>query len=285
MSWWCVAQPINDILVINHFEAGERFYYCGAVGDDAYSADIPGTTIWVMDPESDSVRATWALDGEIFLWEDPWANHFVPIVGTDTSVWGCKKVISEAFYNDVLLYYAGLSPRSYLISVEMSAKIRGTWTAPAVQYMWFRLQDNRDLFPDSMSCHIPMILSPALDSVYMANPDYLHFQWSTGDTIPCIEVLEEGTYSVMMFTECDTIVDSVTIRYDGVIESAKNPFFFQFGSQIRLLEDGELEVYNALGQRLLGTREKEITIAPPGLYVLRFRSIEGVNKTAKVVIH
>lgn len=285
VSWLCLAQPINDVLVINYFGAGEQFCYCGAVGEDCYSSDIPGTIIWVMDPESDSSKAVWAIDGEVFFHPSPQENFFVPIVGTDTSVWGTKMVIERLFYNDVLVSYAGLSPRSYLISIEMSAKINGTWSAPAVQYIWFRLQDDRNLFPDDISCHIPMSLSPNLDSIYMEHPEYLHFQWSTGETTPDIEVLEEGTYSVMVFTECDTIYDSITIRYDGVWFSdiLEEPFFSQFGSQIRLLKDGEVEVYNALGQELPGTREREFTLNSPGLYILRFRSRNGAIRTAKIV--
>ncbi len=113
--------------------------------------------------------------------------------------------------------------------------------------------------------------------------DYMYYLWSDGTTGRTIDDPTIGDYWCKVSDGCDTVI--AYYSYDAVVESREEPWFSQFGSQVSLLEDGELEVYNALGQRLLGTREKEITIAPPGLYVLRFRSIEGVNKTAKVVIH
>ncbi len=34
----------------------------------------------------------------------------------------------------------------------------------------------------------------------------------------------------------------------------------------------------------MGTEEREFAMAVPGLYVLRFRPMEGVKKTAKTVV-
>lgn len=113
--------------------------------------------------------------------------------------------------------------------------------------------------------------------------DYMYCLWSDGTTERTIDDPTIGDYWCKVSNECDTVI--AYYNYDAVAESRQEPWFSQFGSQVSLLEDGELEVYNALGQRLMGTREKEITIAHPGLYVLQFRSIEGVKKTAKVVIH
>ncbi len=150
-------------------------------------------------------------------------------------------------------------------------------------YVKTKLQDSRDLFPDDLSCHIPGELVQNLDSIYFAHPELVHFQWSAGDTTSTIHVEEEGTYSVMMFTGCDTITDQVTIHYDAVTKINQTLWLSQSGNQVRLLEEGETEVFNALGQKLLGTKEREFALNP-GLYVVRLRSRDGMVRTAKVVV-
>ncbi len=106
--------------------------------------------------------------------------------------------------------------------------------------------------------------------------------WSTGDTT-LTTTAPAGDCWVMVMSPCgDTVVEY--FHYDGIGESYyKEPFFSQFSNQICLLEDGELELYNALGQKLLGTREREFYLSTPGLYILRFRSVSGAIRTAKIV--
>ncbi len=273
--------PINGICLIQEFQPESTFEYCGLLEEDSLIlSDLPGRVVFLTD-QSPVANVRLILDGDLFL---DYIDGIDSLMFLEGHPMGLSITIDEDEFNR--LVNSGLN-RSHLLTYEvfvMETEDPWVWSAPAVQKIWFHLQDNRELFPDDMSCHIPMILSPVLDSIYMEHPEYLHFQWSTGDTIPSIEVLEEGTYSVTVFTECDTIHDSITIRYDGIEECYKRPFFSQFSNQIRLLEDGEVEVYNALGQKLLGTRERELYLSTPGIYILRFRSVSGAVRTAKIVL-
>ncbi|MFK8036863.1 MAG: gliding motility-associated C-terminal domain-containing protein [Crocinitomicaceae bacterium] len=62
------------------------------------------------------------------------------------------------------------------------------------------------------ACEYPITLNASDPN--NANVSYL---WSTGETTPTIDVVADGEYKVQIYTDCDTIRDSVTVTLAGVI--------------------------------------------------------------------
>lgn len=108
--------------------------------------------------------------------------------------------------------------------------------------------------------------------------------WSTGDTTWTTKATADGWYWISLSNDCDTVVDSVYLDVTSSSETMEKPWFFQTGRQFSLLEEGEVAVFNMLGQKVLATRNKDFVLDKPGIYILTLNPKYGARRTAKIVV-
>lgn len=91
------------------------------------------------------------------------------------------------------------------------------------------------------------------------------YLWSTGDTSKTISITQPGNYWLKVRTACDTLIDSIDIRYRSNINfSLGNDTIMCVGDSITLVADSNLLNYRWSN----GEAKRSITVNQPGVYWL-----------------